>query len=421
MTPQRTTYLILIVAVGSVLPGCTPSLAFLHDVREHHHKKHVWSPNHNEGPKVPPDTEPLKDKAVPAEQLPLPKGAKEKTAAVACPACQRGLPGPHAENCPRKQGRFVNHKGPQPKSKAKVLQAPEFKADVPPQIEQNSASTNQKGAPKNDIRLSDYPPKANAKVPAVMVSKTGAKESKPPQVDIDPRPPFKTKGTQAPPQKSPKVHKLAMVFEKFLLKDPTAAIKLMEGYDPQNQEFYLRLLPLLAALEGKPMGQLTPEEYASLTSQLEGVISTLRSHAAFQIDEMCVCKEIQGYGSYTPWPEGHTFRASDAAHRGGDCVQVYVQFRNLIPVFQDGAFSIRLSSSAELLDANGAQVWYYNFGDKTRPLRSQQKRRDYFLNYSFFMPHVPPGRYTLRIQVRDLTRSGQSRVAQRSVTIDVGQ
>ncbi|MGF1579921.1 MAG: hypothetical protein ACFCD0_11205 [Gemmataceae bacterium] len=443
MTRQRTTCLISIVAMWCVLPGCTPSLAFLTDVRERHHDKRVWgyAPEKKNGRhpplaqvpekantgnekkngakellKLPPPTTGGFDKGLPAPNR-TENEVPQETSHVKCPACETGLPGPHGENCPHQRKNQVADDTPPPKVPGNGVQAQDLNASIPPHLDHDSTSAVPKDSGKNKIRFSEYPPKAKAKVPAIVVSKNGGKdkETPPGRSLIQTQRPIRARSAMT----KPKVHKLAMALQEFLRKDPTTALKLLEEYDPQNQELYLRILPLLAALDGKPMDQLTPEEYATLTRQLEGVIGTLRAHAAFQIDEMCVCQEIQAYGAYTPWPKDHAFRASDANNRGGDCIQVYVQFRNLIPVFQDGGYAVRLSSSTELLDAKGTKVWSYNFGDQDEPLRSQKKRRDYFLNYSFYTPHVPPGRYTLRIRVQDLTRPGHSRVAQRSVMIDI--
>jgi hypothetical protein len=65
----------------------------------------------------------------------------------------------------------------------------------------------------------------------------------------------------------------------------------------------------------------------------------------------------------------------------------------------------------EIRDADNRLVFRQAFGDRDRQDVSRTPRHDYFNNYRFCVPDMPPGQYTLWIQVEDMQT--RDRVARR--------
>jgi hypothetical protein len=77
----------------------------------------------------------------------------------------------------------------------------------------------------------------------------------------------------------------------------------------------------------------------------------------------------------------------------------------------------------EVRDAQGKQWWYADFRDRDRPFHHYLRHalwNDHHGNYSFYMPRIPPGNYTLTMTVKDITRPNAQRVAQKSLEFRVG-
>jgi hypothetical protein len=56
----------------------------------------------------------------------------------------------------------------------------------------------------------------------------------------------------------------------------------------------------------------------------------------------------------------------------------------------------------EIREFDGRIVWHLGFDDREHPDLSQTQRHDFFNNYSFHVPRIPPGLYTLWLQVMDV-------------------
>lgn len=244
-----------------------------------------------------------------------------------------------------------------------------------------------------------------------------AETGKPPVLLEEARPgPPKAVGPTLPPIE--KKEPLVLAMEKFLQDQPQAAIDHLKAYDEGNQEFFLRLLPVLAQMTSKGLDQLDAQQSAAMYEQLERVMAALRSHTGLAIDQMCFCERIEAYGVYQPLPKQHVFRAGQE-NQPGELVQIYVQLRNLCPRECEGGYESRLASTVQIHDAAGKQVWFYNLKKQERPLRSQTLRSDYFNNYSFYVPSLPAGSYTLTVEVADLNRPNDNRPARQSLPFPV--
>jgi hypothetical protein len=71
------------------------------------------------------------------------------------------------------------------------------------------------------------------------------------------------------------------------------------------------------------------------------------------------------------------------------------------------------------VDDRNEEVWFHRFPKGDGLLKSQTVTHDHHFNYNFYVPHIPPGTYTLTIEVIDQTCPDQPRSARRSVPIRV--
>jgi hypothetical protein len=200
----------------------------------------------------------------------------------------------------------------------------------------------------------------------------------------------------------------------------TEALELLHGYDRSTQEVCLRLFPILALMNQKPIDQWSPSEVAVLGEQVQGLSDLLRPRSKLVIGKACFCRidSIKSFGIYDELPEGYAFQAS-TPNRPGELVHLYVELRNFAIEPKNRDFVTRLSNSIEIWDQKGVKVWGYRFEDEMICLRSPSN--DYYNIYAFQVPHnLPAGTYTLKIHITDKTRPDQQpRLASRSLEFRV--
>lgn len=231
-------------------------------------------------------------------------------------------------------------------------------------------------------------------------------------------PPVTTQVSKSIPEKS---DPLQGALQCILENRPHEALNHLKSYDAMTQDFFQRLLPALAQVAQKPLEKMNPEEIAVIQEQLDILVHTLLPRAELVIHKMCFCESVKAFGVYRPLPEGHVFQAG-CPHRPGDLVQVYVELRNICSECHEKYHETRLSSYVEVRDPRdpkGPALWKHRFDDSKQPLRSLARLHDYYNNYTFFVPHIPPGSYVLTIQVTDQTRQGEPRVARKSIEFKV--
>jgi hypothetical protein len=199
---------------------------------------------------------------------------------------------------------------------------------------------------------------------------------------------------------------------------PDEALVHLKGYDPSTQELFIRLLPPMALLSHKTIDKLSPAEIASLHEQLQSLVVALRPRTELTIGKMCFCEWIKSYGVYKPVADNHVFQAG-LPGQPGELVQLYVELQNFCSECRPPFHETRFSSYVEITDANGKWWWRHRFDDRKQPLRSLSELHDFFNNYSFHVPHIPPGAYTLTIQVADETLPDQRRVTKKSLPMTV--
>jgi len=187
----------------------------------------------------------------------------------------------------------------------------------------------------------------------------------------------------------------------FLDKRPEEAVALLGKYEKTNQDLFLCLLPLAARLTEVNVSQLGDHETAMILDQMNSLAQPLRPRAALTIDKLCFCRRVYGFGAYEPLPDGHSFKP-------GDDVHVYVELRNFSSEKKElapgqVAYVTQVVCAAEIYDGTG-KVWRRDqlVFRRERPDESRSLRHDYFDHCQFYMPNIPPGRYTLQLRATDV-------------------
>jgi len=238
-----------------------------------------------------------------------------------------------------------------------------------------------------------------------LVPGSGPPPPSPPQVEAK----------KAPPPDEP----IVLVLRSLLNDRPQEALEQLKGYDPCNQEALICLTAIVARLAKKRLDQLSPTEVDNLQEQLQkSLLCALRPRAELLIDKMCFCDWIKGYGVYKELPKDYEFQPG-TADRPGERAQLYVELRNLTSAPRGNAYETGLHSTMRILDAGGKEVFLREIPEAEGPSRTLTPLPDYYKSYWFYVPHLPPGRYQLRLEVRDVTRPQAPRLAAKSLEFRV--
>lgn len=205
---------------------------------------------------------------------------------------------------------------------------------------------------------------------------------------------------------------LVLAIRAYQAKDVAGAVAHLKQFDAKNQELLLSLMPLLVRLGEGSVSAMTPEELAQHLEQLQGASSALKSRAALKAETVCFCKRVLKYGKYEAVELDHLYQSSEP-------VEVYFELRNFTwdsNQSGDKAFAMRLGSTLEIRDSRKQVVWRR---DLTTTDSRQSPPSDYYLVYRFTLPELPPGAYTLEVQVVDQLDT-QRRNVRRSLDLQMG-
>lgn len=263
------------------------------------------------------------------------------------------------------------------------------------------------------------PPRSsdNAKDKKPSVTLTAAREEpkQPSPLDNPPVLPLAVSGRPIlPALQEEKREPLVEALDAILKNRHEEALQHLKVYDVETQDIFIRLLPPLTVLTRKKYADLNAEEIGLLHEQLHRLLTTLRPRLELSLGKVCFCEWVKAYGIYKPLPEDHLFQAQHS-QRPGDLVQLYVELNNFCSEPRDGYFETVFSSVLEIRDARGQLVRSFPFEDRKHPLRSRAPLHDYFKNYSFYVPDLPAGTYTLIVQITDETNPSRPRQARKAV------
>jgi len=230
-----------------------------------------------------------------------------------------------------------------------------------------------------------------------------------PTLPAQPSPPDRPISVVPPPQESKKIaprdEPLVVALRAYMQKHPADALDSLTRYPKDNQDMLLVVLPLASRLTEGDISKMSPREAAELADLVQGVEERLRQRAALRIEKMLCCRKIDDFGEYVVRETVNglpTFEAG-SGDQPGEPIQVYVELRNVTSKQHGECFETRLAGSIELFDSLQRQSAYCkHFQPEVHQGRSA--RHDFFVNCSFSVPRkVLPRRYTLRLEVRDIT------------------
>jgi hypothetical protein len=218
---------------------------------------------------------------------------------------------------------------------------------------------------------------------------------------------------------------LLLAFKAFLDKRHDEAIRHLREFDNDTQEFLIRLFPLFVMVAQKPMSEFSSAEVAVVYDQLVSAQVSLRPRCELAVSNFCFCQAVQGYGLYKPLPSNHVFVAGTKDPAGdkdrlGEEVYLYVELKNLTnEKTKEGDYLTRLSCVLELYDASNKKVWTQRVDRSDTPHRRRTPMYDFYRNYIFYVPAIPPGTYRLTMQIADETNPAHRRVARQSLAFRV--
>lgn len=245
----------------------------------------------------------------------------------------------------------------------------------------------------------------------------------PSQAPAEPSAEFRVRPPEPPSQGPAPEEPLVLALRFLMSQRPEEAVELLKRYEGPNQDALLRLLALTVRLTRSNLEQDSAQEIAAVLEQLSGLTVMLRPLAALSIERICFCREISRFGVYELVQGLPTFHAGREGQTG-ERMQVYVELKHFTSLARGALHETWLASKLEIRDDNGGVVSREDFPAQ-QPDRSHSLRHDYFISYSLPVPcHLRPGKYTLWVEVRDLT--GQQarnvpahRIAQRSLDFRV--
>jgi hypothetical protein len=197
----------------------------------------------------------------------------------------------------------------------------------------------------------------------------------------------KIKAAEEPP--------LVAALRCYLDKRPAEALAWLQRYDKGNQDLLVTLLPLVARLSEGSLQRADQREVGAFVSQLEGAEASLRHHANLKINKFCFCERIKRFGAYKEFEEGHEFRP-------GDRVNVYLELENFSTTVHGKYYRVSLSSEGEIRRFNRDPIWKLNFNDADQAQISLTRLHDFFYAYSFVIPPLATGHYTLWLRLTDV-------------------
>lgn len=189
----------------------------------------------------------------------------------------------------------------------------------------------------------------------------------------------------------------------YMEERPERAIELMRALDRPNQEFVLSVMPLLVRGAGADLSRDAVAN-AVLADQLHAAAQRLEPRAALRVEKALFCRDVRGFGRYTPWTDTDPYRPHEIA-------QLYLELRNLVSVPANDSYVTAVNALVEVRDANNRLVEQIDPDDPRgarrvsvvkfeRKLTSRSPLHDFHVLYYFSAPPVP-GVYTITVELRD--------------------
>jgi hypothetical protein len=252
---------------------------------------------------------------------------------------------------------------------------------------------------KRPVRRPDPPPEEEE--PEVETARLPAPVQEP-EVEGTPLP-FKLASAPAPATPEPQPlastvveSPLIQAVRCFVDKRPDLAVEQLQQFPAENQDALLVLLPLTVRMTEENLRESNPQEMAAMVDQLQQLLQTLQPMATLVLDKLSFCRDVQGFGKYEKCGEHPVFHAEEWVH-------VYAEIRNLSceqVSSRKGSYRTHVISKLEIRDAAGVYIWKPH--EREKDDYNQTPQHDYFHHYRFALPVMPPGEYTLFLEVTDV-------------------
>jgi hypothetical protein len=214
---------------------------------------------------------------------------------------------------------------------------------------------------------------------------------------------------------------LLEIVRAHLERRPERAIELLKALGPANQEFVLAILPALARGATADLAS-DPTATALLADELRAAATRLAPRSALVVENVALCRKVDGFGRYEPWPAGQPYRPNDQA-------QLYLEVRNLVSQPATGprgeTHVTYVRAAVEIHDAHGKRVDQPdrdNWRNRVPVVRFEERKytrgavEDFHVLYGFVVPPAP-GVYTVTVELRD--PAGRRTVKTEPVRFDV--
>lgn len=122
-------------------------------------------------------------------------------------------------------------------------------------------------------------------------------------------------------------------------------------------------------------------------------LSTMPPVTTLELQNLAFCSEVRSFGQFD--------RLVNPSFVGGEDATLYLEVQNFSQKKLPDTFEINLVGNVEILDEKGAKVH-----TRKLPADRQQfsaRKHDHFIAYRLSMPSLPPGRYDLKVNIRDTT------------------
>ena len=217
--------------------------------------------------------------------------------------------------------------------------------------------------------------------------------------------PLPTPAVAKSPPPAPREEPLLSALRFFRQQKPGEALDVLRKYDPATRELLALLLPLVVHVSEFRLDKERPLDLAAALQRIDALTQGLRPKAALTAEKSCFCRSIRAFGDYEPLPDEHVFSY-------GDLVEIYVELRNLTARHNGPRYETVLTRTIEIYDYQQGRSVGAN--KQVRPPvlirlpvqvnRSRSPRQDWYVNCPFSVPpHLPVGRYYLKILVQDVT------------------
>ncbi|MCS7166619.1 MAG: hypothetical protein RMI91_06465 [Gemmatales bacterium] len=188
---------------------------------------------------------------------------------------------------------------------------------------------------------------------------------------------------------------LCTALRAYLRGETESAVERLRAYEERDQQFLLRLFPVLAQLHhaGLYAASLSPPQRQVLLEALRGLSHDLRTQAPLQIRRIAFCRKVLGYGKFEP---------TSARFSPGEAVGLYCEVENLQDQqFGCDQFGLTVDGQLELRNAWGKTVWQQEV--QFEPDLACSPRQDHFFFIRWRLPDsLDEGHYHLCFTLRDL-------------------